>query len=859
MKKSTLIFIFLLFFSAFNIVFAQDSDVRIEGKVIDEAGKEVVNLKVSVNDGAFMKPLPKKGFVVYLKKGEKPKDIKLSGNHRIKDWNYDEAKKLITIMLGMPMQRLKGKVYTQKKPMRGAKVHIAGVKNPAFTDSGGSFDMELPPKLTINQNSTITINDSIKIPYENLKIRDVGLYIIITVPELKKPDEPQVTLINKISHQVRLWSDEKQPVPYVKVAVDGSEYTTDDAGYFELILDEDKRLRDSEFFILGYEILKLDFENESNYSIKIKRIKEAELVQQEGQSKSVFREDFDKIINELELEKQLLSQKGAKIRFEIEDITSKLNTEQVGNDQKSMLQSDLERLIQALVATDIAYEDAQAKTKDVVAEMQKVIMQKDSLTGVVQETIEDLEERKEFQKFEFAIGIILILSLIIAFISIKRTRREKRLIEESRARISQINTIGQKISATLNPDMLVQTVHENVNQLVDASVFGVGIYDAHEEKIIFKNFIDGGAMIPYMEERMTDDRKFSVFCIKNHKPVVINDLVTEYKNYLAVDEYPVKPDWPQALIYLPLISEDKAIGVITVQSFKKNAYAEIERTLLEALASYVTIALKNSQAYREIEDKNKNITASIRYAKTIQQAILPSDKSLQNALHEYFTIYKPKDIVSGDFYWFVHKPDENRKFIAAVDCTGHGVPGAFMSMIGHSLLDEIVNADRIYEPAKILENLNIRVREALKQDQKANDDGMDVCLCMMEDIDNQSVKVTFTGAKRPLYYIPKATGKLAFLKGDLKSVGGLSLKQRPFTNQEIILTKGDALYLTSDGLADQSGTNNDKFGTLRFTNLLEINAHLPMLEQKEILETELRNHQQDTEQQDDIMVIGVRI
>jgi len=865
MRKSTLIlwwsFLSLGLYLIGNLSsgFAQ-AEYRISGKVIDDKGKEILNVKVSVNDGAFLKPIQSKGFYIWLKKGEKPEKVKIQSSRNLKDWKYFDDKKELIIYLNPPTTHLKGKVYShENKALHHTKVHVAGVQKAVFTDASGSFSLELPPKLTINANSTITVNDSIVIPPSNLTVRDAGTYVIIKVPKVE-PTEPEVILINQITHQVRLWDDTQKPIPYVKVAVDGSEYTTDKTGHFELILDEDKQLRDSEFFILGYEILKLNFENKGDYSIKVRKIEEAEQIDEEGeQIDNIFRADFNKIINELELEKQLLSQKGAKIRLEIEGITKKLNAKQVSDNQKNMLQSDLQRLIEALVATDVAYEEAQAKTKEVVSEMERVIMQKDSLTGLVQETIKDLEEEREIRRFELAMLIILALISIIGYLTLRKIQREKKIVEESRARFEQINVIGQKISATLNPDTLVQTVHENVNQLLDASVFGVGIYDKAEQKIIFKNFIDGGAMIPYLEEDMNDERKFSVWCIENRKEVVINDLSTEYNKYLTIPEYNVQPDWPQALIYLPLITEDETIGVITVQSFKKHAYEGFDTTLLETLASFVTIALKNSQAYREIEDKNKNITASIRYAKTIQQAILPSDKELQESLHEYFTIYKPKDIVSGDFYWFVHKPDQNRKFLAAVDCTGHGVPGAFMSMIGHSLLDEIVNADQIYEPARILENLNIRVREALKQDEKVNDDGMDVCLCMMESIDNNAVKVTFTGAKRPLYYMTQTSEKLVALKGDLKSVGGLSLRQRHFTNKEILLRKGDTIYLTSDGLIDQSGINKRKFGTLRLIKLLEENAHLPMQKQKAVLEEELQKHQQNTEQRDDIMVIGVRV
>ena len=273
-----------------------------------------------------------------------------------------------------------------------------------------------------------------------------------------------------------------------------------------------------------------------------------------------------------------------------------------------------------------------------------------------------------------------------------------------------------------------------------------------------------------------------------------------------------------------------------------------------AIADAYSIIQNNNNS---IKEKNKLITDSIRYAKTIQEAILPAPRRIEETFNDYFIIYKPKDIVSGDFYWFYR--DENKVFIATIDCTGHGVSGGFMSMIGNALLSEIISKQKIVEPAQILEKLNEQIKIALKQDEKGNDDGMDVCLCLIDKENEKFSKLTFSGAKRPLYYIKQGSQIIETLKGDTKSVGGKQYKNRSFTEQELILYKGDMIYLTSDGLADQNDINKRKFGSTRLKEILSKNAYLSMGEQKGLLEKALEKHQEGTEQRDDITIVGAKI
>ena len=201
------------------------------------------------------------------------------------------------------------------------------------------------------------------------------------------------------------------------------------------------------------------------------------------------------------------------------------------------------------------------------------------------------------------------------------------------------------------------------------------------------------------------------------------------------------------------------------------------------------------------------------------------------------------------------------RFIAVVDCTGHGVPGAFMSMIGNQLLNEIVNEKKIFEPHKILTQLNLGVIKALNQDTTNNNDGMDICLCSVAPNSNLThYKITFAGAKRPLYYFKTQEKKLIKQTGSRMSIGGRSKNSCiNFTSKEIILQKNDLIYLTSDGYIDQNNKERKRFGTKHLENILNKITDRPLPEQKQVLEIELDKWQGTERQRDDITVIGIKI
>jgi serine phosphatase RsbU (regulator of sigma subunit) len=284
----------------------------------------------------------------------------------------------------------------------------------------------------------------------------------------------------------------------------------------------------------------------------------------------------------------------------------------------------------------------------------------------------------------------------------------------------------------------------------------------------------------------------------------------------------------------------------------------------------------------EIEERHQSIIDSVNYAKRIQEAILPPRSEIFKYLPESFVLFKPRDIVSGDFYWFRHLPQENKVIIAAVDCTGHGVPGAFMSMIGNTLLNEIVSLQGVIEPAAILNNLNEAVRSSLKQDQLDSEsrDGMDVAICC---IDFDKMEVQYSGANRPLYLLrgdmentpveetTEASDSLLLGVTDIEfieefkankfPIGGLAMEEEKlFTNHLIPVKKGDTIYLFTDGYADQfGGDHGRKLMTKKFKKILRAIQNKPLPEQETYLGNFIDEWRGEQEQVDDVLVIGIRM
>ncbi len=319
-------------------------------------------------------------------------------------------------------------------------------------------------------------------------------------------------------------------------------------------------------------------------------------------------------------------------------------------------------------------------------------------------------------------------------------------------------------------------------------------------------------------------------------------------------------------LQIELLNTDKELNELRIKDQNEQLkYAALTRNfiivgvLLAGALVLVTILgyKRKLKANQEINRQNKSIQSSINYAKRIQEAMLHRNDVFKELVPESFVLYKPRDVVSGDFYWISeiknwYDPDI---VISAVDCTGHGIPGAFMSMIGMNALNGIISQG-IAESNQILNTLDKEIKSALQQDQTGNKDGMDIALCIYR---KEKDIVEFSGAKNPLIYIQN--NELHQIKGDRNSIGGGGQNnEQEFTKHTVVIDQPTTFYIYSDGYQDQFGeVTNKKFMTKKFKQLLFDIHQLPMHEQKTMLDQKIEEWRGSGKQTDDILVIGFKL
>ena len=304
--------------------------------------------------------------------------------------------------------------------------------------------------------------------------------------------------------------------------------------------------------------------------------------------------------------------------------------------------------------------------------------------------------------------------------------------------------------------------------------------------------------------------------------------------------------WWSLIIYVAILA-----SLIIVAVFLGRRRLKKQNIWLEGIVQKRTAELETS--YHQIKEQKEEITDSINYARRIQEAILPRGEDIENALEDYFILYKPKDIVSGDFYWFADI--ENNKIIVCADCTGHGVPGGFMSMIGTDKLNRKVLEEGYNSPSDILQALNIGIKQSLKQHSnqiESTKDGMDAAI-----ISIQGDHLRYAGANRPLWIIRDK--ELIEIKATKSAIAGFTPDDQVYQMHEIQLQDGDAIYMTTDGYPDQfGGPKGKKFKIKQMKELLLSIADKPMHEQHDSLDKSLEAWMGNLEQIDDICVVGIR-
>ncbi|MFW6351782.1 MAG: SpoIIE family protein phosphatase, partial [Bacteroidota bacterium] len=312
------------------------------------------------------------------------------------------------------------------------------------------------------------------------------------------------------------------------------------------------------------------------------------------------------------------------------------------------------------------------------------------------------------------------------------------------------------------------------------------------------------------------------------------------------------PFWKKAWFYL-IMGALLIYSVYLIIVFRERKLRK-QKELLQKEVDIQTIQLREQKA--EIERKNRDITDSINYAKTIQSSILPPLDVLKYRFPDSFVFFAPRDIVSGDFYWFYKT--KNHFLITCADCTGHGVPGAFMSMIGSTLLNDIVKRKDVNSPADLLERLDFEIKVLLQNSKNKSNtrDGMDISVI---EVDNTGTRVRVASAKRPVYLY--LNNELNIYKGNRRSIGdSLVDDDTPFMNIEYNTTEGDLIYLFSDGYTDQfGGPNEKKFMKVGVKNMLEEIHNQPMEQQNETVKDYFYKWKGELEQVDDVIFMGIKL
>lgn len=393
--------------------------------------------------------------------------------------------------------------------------------------------------------------------------------------------------------------------------------------------------------------------------------------------------------------------------------------------------------------------------------------------------------------------------------------------------------------------------------------------EAHEIlALAFENINDyNNAYSQYKKFKAINDSIFKESTTKN-----IKELEAKYQNEKKQKEIEIQKERMRKLTFEKYALIIGLILVFILVLISYNSFKQKKKANILLTTQKVEIEIKNKELAEQNEEiksqrdeietqldllaiQNKDITDSIYYARFIQQALLTSVEVIENSNLKSFILYLPRDIVSGDFYWF--KKIKNYLYFTAADCTGHGVPGAFMSVLGISLLNEIVGKRDLNPPAQILDELRKRIKKSLKQDKVSNEigDGMDMAFCLY---DTETKKLRFSGANSPLIIIRE--NNIVEYKADRMPIGIHPKDSISFTNYEIQLEKDDTIYIFSDGYFSQfGGVEGKRFTIKRFKELLLEVSQNPVNYQEQILEDKLHAWQNGKEQIDDILVVGIRV
>ncbi|MES2138555.1 MAG: SpoIIE family protein phosphatase [Bacteroidota bacterium] len=497
----------------------------------------------------------------------------------------------------------------------------------------------------------------------------------------------------------------------------------------------------------------------------------------------------------------------------------------------------------------------------------------------------------------------LLTGLLTKPLSTKDYEKYEEIINYYQYRIDKLGGVAVAVDATISTVKSELRKKNNglslLNELqnsIDAQISIPEIFETTLKKLNVNLRMDVSAVLMPVKGSSSFHIEYqfgSTITLNTADKIVIENL-TNKSDFVLINKQSEENDFSKFIkeklglpffVAVPIFSHNSLLGILVSGRLKelKPFFPQLNDSdvdLLKSLAAFISVSCTNANLYsiadqlvqvrtdqvvqqkKEIELKNneleilfKHVTDSIHYAKNIQEAILPPTNVLNALLPDSFVLYKPKDIVSGDFYWVDKKDDW--VYFAAVDCTGHGVPGAFMSIVGYNLLKDILMDDAISTPAQIMDKMNIGVSSTFHRDKTVRNtkDGMDMTLCA---INFQTMELQYASAFNPLYII--RNNELTKYKADKFPVGMDVAETKLFTNNLIKLQKGDTIYIASDGYADQfGGPKGKKFMVSNFRNLLLEISKNDIETQNDLLNQTIGNWKGSLEQVDDILVMGLRV
>ena len=605
--------------------------------------------------------------------------------------------------------------------------------------------------------------------------------------------------------------------------------------------------------------LQVEIEKQKKLNLTQKKENEnqSELLKNKEKELNIQKQKANELLSEVNLQKRILS-KNRKI----------LKKEQIENLAKQNYIDDQN------IELDKKANEIENKEKELTKQQKEINEQK----KVLSQQTSQISTQKNII---FAIIFIVLSLLVFAFFIYRAYKANRKMNKELKQKNIEINKQKDEITTQSKQLEQINTELEKLSIVASQTDNAVIIMDS---KGNFE-WINAGftRLYGYTLQLLKNELDENIINVSSHSNIkeIITRCVAK-KETITYETVNVARDnnkiWVQTTL-TPILDNNKNVTKLIAIETNINTLKLQEKEIRQKSEELIQQKDELQEQNIFIEEQNKHIRSSIGYAKTIQNSILPIQTKIQQAFNS-FVIFRPKDIVSGDFYWYIeikpNKVSENLiRFFAAVDCTGHGVPGAFMSLISSRLLNEIVINKKITTPKEILEELNNSIIETLKQKETDNNDGMDLCLIRIDEKVNDKnndkkpykvskdlirFNVTFSGAKRPLFYYAKQENKFGILKSDRKSIGGVRARKSKiiFTNQTLTLYSNDVIYLTTDGLIDQNNYERKRFGTPKFTALLDKIKDKSIPKQKQLIENELDNYQQHEAQRDDITVLGLQ-